>query len=267
MSVGIKSDQVMSGKRSTNEVTQPGRPPEEALDANLRAFSAPVTLEVRETAESNGLDAARYHAEPHSPPRASAVRTHDTAPMSSAPCEIDAAPRVSDSSRKRSSTTVPRGVPMESKISTFAIALAFVLILLGVGAFVIRRGEASGRAPAAHATSPRSITAPSVSTALAASPPPSTTAEPPIDNAPTASNAASAAPPAAARAFTTALVTTMETRVEGIAPTTTASPLPSARTTPGTAPTPASPGAPSRHVPPAPAPTTKYNRFLEEEKK
>src|SRR5690348_12973906 len=60
----------MSRRSTIPELTDPGAPPEEALDATLRALAQPVRREARVTAVTSGEDAALYHAGPRLPPKA-----------------------------------------------------------------------------------------------------------------------------------------------------------------------------------------------------
>ena len=112
----------MSERRRTDEMTDPGPPPEEALDATLRALGAPVPAQTRRTAESAGLDVAHYHAEPHRPPKAheppSSSKVATTEPM--VPAAVQASVerdtiRMEPREQRLELTTVPRAAPAPSR--------------------------------------------------------------------------------------------------------------------------------------------------------
>jgi hypothetical protein len=273
--------EAMSERRRADEMTDPGPPPEEALDATLRALGAPVPAQARRTAESAGLDAAHYHAEPHRPPKAheapSSSKVAITAKMAPAVqlnIERDTI-RMEPRAEPREQATVPRAKPVPSRMSTFLGALAFVVLVLGVATWALMRG---GSAPE------RAATASSVGAGTASS-----AAVVVVAPAPTLP-AATAATAVAATAAIAPASTAPAALASDTSSATTDPPRPTGRPQPGTTaassaaprhPTAATPGSPASSPLPAipttaaapaaplapPAPTTKYNRFLEEDKK
>ena len=283
-------------ERRRPEVTEPGSPPEEALDATLRAFSDPITPEIRETAESAGLDAARYHGEARRPPAALQPPSHDTAPMAPARSEpIEAPTLLMPARRPQDATTMPRGVPRPTKATTFAVALGVVLLLLGVGAWAFTR---DGSDPKRDASGPSATNASATNASATNASATNASATNTGTGSGTALAATASAPVVAATETTPAATPTPTTvtvapGVSGFAPVAVApakpngAPSPSVITTTATAgrvdpqgPSPKNPPAvPATTVPsarattpstaptPSAAPTTKYNRFLEEDKK
>jgi hypothetical protein len=233
----------MSKRRHISEVTDPGRPPEEALDATLAALGEPVAAEARNTAESAGLEAARYHGEARRPPRAhepSAATTEPTVDgLRRAP--VNDTLRMSPREALLEGTTVPRAAPMPSRLSAFAGALFVVVLLLGGTTWALfGRGSATSAAPDTSAPAPAATTP---KTALATAAATMTNA-----SASTTSVPVAIAAPAAA--------------VVEAAPTTTARDpafAPAAIRTPATAPSPATTAAhpaASASTPAAPPATT-----------
>jgi hypothetical protein len=253
----------MSERRPADEMTDPGPPPEEALDATLRALGAPVPAQTRRTAESAGLDVAHYHAEPHRPPKAheppSSSRIATTEPMAAAvhaTVERDTM-RMEPREQRLDLTTVPRAAPAPSRMSTFLGALVFVVFVLGVAAWAFLRGGSQPERPATVASS-TAIATPASGNAVvfvAPVPAPLTPAPPAIASSDTSS--ATIDPPRP----------TGRPQPTNTPATSTAVPrhVPSATTSAAPAPSPPSIVTTTPVAPPAP--TTKYNRFLEEDKK
>jgi hypothetical protein len=269
--------EAMSERRRADEMTDPGPPPEEALDATLRALGAPVPAQARKTAESAGLDAAHYHAEPHRPPKAHEVPSSSkiaiTAKMVSAVqlnIERDTI-RIEPRAEPREQATVPRAKPVPSRMSTFLGALAFVVLVLGVATWAVMRG---GSAPERAATA--SSVASSVAVVVVAPAPtlPAATAATAV--AATAAIVPASTAPAALASDTTSATTDPPRPTGRPQPGTTAAssaaprhPTAATSGSPASSPLPAIPttaAAPTAPLAP-PAPTTKYNRFLEEDKK
>lgn len=161
-------------KRPT-ELTDPGPPPEDVLDATLRALGKPVRPPPRQTPESAGVDAAQYHADAHSPPKAHRPNgAADTMPMLRPTTEDSTTETVREPrarpARGSDLTTVPRGVPRGSKSATFIAALLLVLIVVGGATWLLMR--AGGDEPHAVTPSVSQITPPSTGAiALSASEP------------------------------------------------------------------------------------------------
>lgn len=252
-------------------MTDPGPPPEEALDATLRALGAPVPAQTRRTPESAGLDAAHYHAEPHLPPKpyeppSSSSRVATTEPMATAVqpnVERDTI-RMEPREQRNDLTTVPRAAAAPSRMSTFLAALAFVLLVLGVATWALIRGGSQPDQPVASApTGGGSMAAGSagssvVSAATAAVVVPAPVPAPPSGSfvAPIETSVATADPPRpTGRPQPTAAA--MNTALPRHAPTGATSGAAAAPTQPPAIAT--SPVAP-------PAPTTKYNHLLGEDK-
>jgi hypothetical protein len=149
----------MSNRRPMNEVTDPGRPPEAALDATLEALGEPVAPEARNAAESAGLEAARYHGAPHAPPRAHEPARADIEPTVQAASASRRAPsdtlRMSPREVMLDGTTVPRAAPPPSRMSAFAGALLVVVLVLG-GLTWVMFGR--GSAPTVGAETPATMT-------------------------------------------------------------------------------------------------------------
>ena len=238
-------------------MTDPGPPPEEALDATLRALAAPVPAQARRTPESAGLDNAHYHAEAHRPPKA-----HEAPPSSKAsttdPMSAALTPLVRDTARMKPMghradlTTVPRAAPPPSRMSTFLAALVFVVAVLGIATWALMRGgPAQDRAGVATSAQVPSANGNASAYTVAAPVP---------------------APPAPAPTFVASADTSSAT-ADPPRPTGRSQPTapPASTTPPRRAPTAATSAAPS--PPPAvtttgapPAPTTKYNHLLNEDK-
>lgn len=161
-------------KRPT-ELTDPGPPPEDVLDATLRALGKPVRPPPRQTPESAGVDAAQYQADAHLPPKAHRPNgAADTMPMLRPTTEDESTETVREPRAKpaRGSdlTTVPRGVPRGSKSATFVAALLLVLIVVGGATWLLMRTR--GDEPHAVTPSVSQITPPSTAAiALSASEP------------------------------------------------------------------------------------------------
>jgi hypothetical protein len=154
-------------KRPT-ELTDPGPPPEDVLDATLRALGKPVRPPPRQTAESAGVDAAQYQADAHLPPKAHRPNgAADAIPMLRPTTDSERVETVrerrSNPARGSDLTTVPRGVPRGSKSATFVAALLVVLVVVGGATWFFMR---------AHGDEPHGVD-PSVSQVIA---PPSTAA-------------------------------------------------------------------------------------------
>lgn len=151
----------MSNRRPMNEVTDPGRPPEAALDATLEALGDPVAPEARNAAESAGLEAARYHGAPHAPPRAHEPARADIEPTVQAASASASRRAPSDTLRMSprevmlDGTTVPRAAPPPSRMSAFAGALLVVVLVLGGLTWGI---FGRGSAPTAGADTPATMT-------------------------------------------------------------------------------------------------------------
>ena len=251
----------MSERRPQDETTDPGPPPEEALDATLRALGAPVPAQTRRTPESAGLDAAHYHAEPHRPPKAhdeppSSSKVSTTEPMASArtPLERDTI-RMQPRDQRSDLTTVPRAAPAPSRMRAFAGALAFVLLVLGIASWALLRGGSPPDGPLATASG---ATPPARTSVVAVALPVPGPAMPPTATfvAPSDISSATSDPPRpTGRSSTT--TTPASTALPRRAPTAATSATPMV-----------SPSSPIATAPVAPtAPTSKYNRFLEEDKK
>lgn len=252
----------MSERRPADEMTDPGPPPEEALDATLRALGAPVPAQTRRTPESAGLDAAHYHAEPHRPPRAheppSSSKVATTEPLAAAqtPLVRDTV-RLNAPDQRLDLTTVPRAAPVPSRMSTFIGALVVVVVVLGVATWALMRGGSPPGRPAVTSSAPTAGTG---------------SAEAVIVPVPVPVPPAPVAAAALAASSDSSSATIDPPRPTG---------RPEPTSTPGTtalprrAPTAAASAAAAPSPPPAvatapvapPAPTTKYNRFLEEDKK
>jgi hypothetical protein len=163
-------------KRPT-ELTDPGPPPEDVLDATLRALGKPVRPPPRQTPESAGVDAAQYHADAHLPPKAHRPNgAADTMPMLRPTTEGESTETVreprSKPARRSDLTTVPRGVPRGSKSATFVVALLLVLVVVGGATWLLMR--APGDEPRAVVPSVSQIVTPpsTAATAMGASEPP-----------------------------------------------------------------------------------------------
>jgi hypothetical protein len=256
----------MSERRRTDEMTDPGPPPEEALDATLRALGAPVPAQTRRTAESAGLDVAHYHAEARRPPRAheaheppSSSRVATTEPMASAVqanVERDTI-RMEPREQRLDLTTVPRAAPAPSRMSTFLGALVFVVLVLGVAAWALLRGGSQPDQPATVASSTTTATPASGTAVVFVAPVPAPPTSAPAVSASNDTSSATIDPPRP----------TGRPQPTSTSATSTAAPrhLSTAATSAASAPSPP-PIVTTTPVAP-PAPTTKYNRFLEEDKK
>ncbi|CAN5912627.1 hypothetical protein BH11MYX4_BH11MYX4_36570 [soil metagenome] len=176
-------------KRPT-ELTDPGPPPEDVLDATLRALGKPVRPPPRQTSESSGVDAAQYQGDAHLPPKAHHPGGRgDTMPMVSPTNESESIETVRGLRPKPASgsdlTTVPRAVPRRSKTATFVAALLLVLIVVGgaTWALVLRSpgDEARGVGPAVDGTiaRPTALASSGSETATAAARTPSSV-QPPV---------------------------------------------------------------------------------------
>ncbi|MDB5220804.1 MAG: hypothetical protein JWO86_8731 [Myxococcaceae bacterium] len=247
----------MSERRPADEMTDPGPPPEEALDATLRALGAPVPAQTRRTPESAGLDAAHYHADPHRPPKAhepsSSSRVATTEPMAAAVQAnvVRDTIRMEPREQRLVLTTVPRAAPAPSRMSTFLGALVFVVLVLGVAAWALMRSGSQPDRPTTVATSTTTTPVPSGTAVAVVAPVPTA----PVIASGDTSSATTDAPRPTGRPqpATTATSTALPRHVPSAA--TSAAPAPSPP--PAITTTPVAP----------PAPTTKYNRFLEEDKK
>ncbi len=246
----------MSDRRPADEMTDPGPPPEEALDATLRALAAPVPAQARRTPESAGLDAAHYHAEPRRPLRAHEEAT-TTDPMTAAQTPLERhTVRMKPRDRRVDLTTVPRAAPAPSRTSTFIGALVFVVVVLGVATWALMRGGSppdrtavAGSAPTTSSNAAVEIASPSVP-----------------------------APPAPAAPAVTFVASsdTSSATIDPPRPTGRSQPTspPGAMVPPRRVPTSGTSAAPAPSPPPAvaptpgtpPAPTTKYNHLLNEDK-
>lgn len=162
-------------------MTDPGPPPEEALDATLRALAAPVPAQARRTPESAGLDNAHYHAEAHRPPKAHgappSAKASTTEPMSAALTPlVRGTARMKPQQHRADLTTVPRAAPPPSRTSTFIAALVFVVAVLGVATWALLR---SSPAPPGVTTPPRRAPTAAISAAPSSPPAVTTTGTPP----------------------------------------------------------------------------------------
>lgn len=260
----------MSERRRADEMTDPGPPPEEALDATLRALGAPVPAQTRRTPESAGLDAAHYHAEPHLPPKpheppSSSSRVATTEPMATAVqpnVERDTI-RMEPREQRNDLTTVPRAAAAPSRMSTFLAALAFVLLVLGVATWALMRGGSQPDQPVASAptgigSTPVPAAASGVAAATAAVVVPASVPAPPSASvlSPAETSVATADPPRPTG------------RPQPNTPATnTALPRhPPTAATAGAAAAPTQPPAVTTSPVAPPAPTTKYNHLLGEDK-
>ena len=217
-------------KRPT-ELTDPGPPPEDVLDATLRALGKPVRPPPRRTPESAGVDAAQYQADAHLPPKAHRPNgAADTMPMLRPTTEGESTDTVreprSNPARGSDLTTVPRGVPRGTKSATFMAALLLGLVVVGGATWLFMRARGDEPLGVGSSVSPiitppstpanaMSASEPSTAGALAPSPvptppstqsaltkpvEPSTTATPPraattrpsVDARPTAATSSSA---------------------------------------------------------------------------
>ena len=254
----------MSERRPADEMTDPGPPPDEALDATLRALGAPVPAQTRRTAESAGLDVAHYHAEPHRLPKSheplSSSKIATTEPM--APAAVQAGVerdtiRTDPRERRLDLTTVPRAAPAPSRMSTFLGALVFVVLVLGVAAWAFLRGGSQPERAATVASSTTITTPASGSGVVFVAPVPAPPTPPPPAIASSDTSSATIDPPRP----------TGHPQPANTPATSTAVPrhVPSATTS--AAPAPSPPSIVTTTAVPPPAPTTTYNRFLEEDKK
>lgn len=248
----------MSERRPADEMTDPGPPPEEALDATLRALAAPVPAQTRRTPESAGLDAAHYHAEPHSPPKAheppSSSKVSTTEPMAAAqtPLERDTV-RLKPREQRVDLTTVPRAAPAPSRMSTFIGALVFVVVVLGVATWALMRSGSPPDRTALVSSAP--TTSGNTSAEIVSAPVPVPPPPPPTFVASTDNSSATIDPPRPTG------------RPQPTSP-------PGTTVPPRRVPTAATSAAPASSPPPVvatapvapPAPTTKYNHLLKEDK-
>ncbi len=144
-------------KRPT-ELTDPGPPPEDVLDATLRALGKPVRPPPRQTAESAGVDAAQYQADAHHPPKAHRPNgAADTILMLRPTTESEGVETVheprSNPARGSDLTTVARGIPRGSKSATFVAALLVVLVVVGGATWFFMRAQGDERHGGDHAVS------------------------------------------------------------------------------------------------------------------
>jgi hypothetical protein len=264
----------MSERRPAHEMTDPGPPPEEALDATLRALGAPVPAQTRRTPESAGLDAAHYHAEPHRLRKAhepaSSSKVSTTQPMVTAqtpPPRHDTVP-FKPREQRPDLATVPRAAPAPSRMSTFLAALAFVVVVLGVATWaVMRRGSPPERPAAmnAAAATPGRVSAEAV--VVPAPAPPPATAALAVSNANSSATIDPPRPTGRPQPTSTPGTAAAGTAAAGTAAAGTAAAprrLPTDTTSAAPAPFPPSAVATAPVAPPAP--TTKYNHLLREDK-
>lgn len=251
----------MSERRPADEMTDPGPPPEEALDATLRALGAPVPAQTRRTRESAGLDAAHYHAEPHRPPRAheppSSSKIATTEPMAAAVqahVERDTI-RMEPREQRLDLTTVPRAAPAPNRMSTFLGALVFVVLVLGVAVWALMRTGSQPDGPTTVASSTTTTPA-SGSAVVVVVPVPA----PPTPTAPviaaTDNSSATIDPPRPTGRLQATTTTATSAALPRHVPTATTSAAPAPSPPPTVTTTPVAP----------PAPTTKYNQLLKEDK-
>ena len=132
------------GEEST---TDPGRPPQAALDQALLAFRRRPRVEVAEDVwDSSGLEAARGHHPPQPPPRAHAldlaVRPNviakvDTEPMVRAAAGAFGAPPspVVERARRSDPVTSPPAIAPGRRSSVIVIGVALLVVLAGIAAF------------------------------------------------------------------------------------------------------------------------------------
>jgi hypothetical protein len=253
----------MSERRPADEMTDPGPPPEEALDATLRALGAPVPAQTRRTPESAGLDAAHYHAEPHRPPKAhdppSSSKIATTDPMAVAVQANIARDtiRMEPREQRLDLTTVPRAAPAPSRMSTFLGALVFVVLVLGVAAWAVMRGSSQPDAATPTTVASSTTTTPASGSAVvvvAPVPAPPTQTAPAI--ASTDNSSATIDPPRPTGRPQAATPTATSAAPPRHVPTVTTSAAPAPSPSPTVTTTPVAP----------PAPTTKYNQLLKEDK-
>jgi hypothetical protein len=132
----------MSKKPHARDMTDPGPPPEAALDAAVRALAAPVPHQPKHAAESAGHDAARYHGEPKAPPKAFVMPDAPSATPSTPLPEPRAAEDAAASTRARNDTThVPAARRWKKVFTRSRAALVLVplaVLLVGAGVYALR---------------------------------------------------------------------------------------------------------------------------------
>lgn len=275
-------------------MTDPGPPPEEALDATLRALRAPVPPQTKRTADSAGLDVAFYHAEPRLPPKAHepdrAPRAATTEPMGGEVVAkgAEAVERVAFPAAKRqtarSLTTVPGAAHASTRLSVGIAIFGLVVGLLGLASWAMSAWGDASEAPRRPLASPSSTggggvgiaSASSTGGAIASAGAIASTAS--VASAGTVSEGSGAGDNAGAMQPGEAASSHAGVTPSSVAPGTGVANRTASSSSRTSAPSTSRPAIQSRpsasaysntNAPAsaAPAPTTKYNRFLEEDKK